>query len=335
MIKRGEKRPSPSSNDPILARLGGILIHYLDRKVKHNGVLFEDILRSLGEKYNNNWFSIADNRDPKGKMEKLIEMIKSGEPRPRPYDENPEIAKIGANLTSFISLKKLYNGELFEDVLIRLGEQYSNNWIYKHGVIASKMETLIDMIKRGEPKPKRTDKNPEIASLGKALSHYYTMDYKGEPFVNTIRKLGEKYKNNWLLVSDNIDDKGKKKKLIDMIINHEEKPHWSQIMYTALIRYTVPSSNSYDRNFTKQAQQLCIKHGNYWFEKSNAIWDKLKYYLSMRIKDKDKINKNDVIRLNRCLLNPDDPYYDYAWNSEWGALAKQLMSEQGIPVKIY
>jgi predicted metal-binding protein len=55
----------------------------------------------------------------------------------------------------------------------------------------------------------------------------------------------------------------------------------------------------------------------------------------MRIKDKDKINKNDVIRLNRCLLNPDDPYYDYAWNSEWGALAKQLMSEQGIPVKIY
>jgi superfamily II DNA or RNA helicase len=161
-----------------------------------------------------------------------------------------------------------------------------------------KKEKLLEMARMGEDRPSW---NTHI--LGKVLTNY-TITASGtyDPeFDKNIRKI----RPDWFVPQSELA-KGKKRKLLEMAKNREDKPKKRENkLGSALISYTSQSSETYDQVFDKEIRELRPD----WFIKSHV--KKKRKLLEMAKNGEEK--PSPKFSLGRCLhsyTNVNNSCYD-------------------------
>jgi hypothetical protein len=177
------------------------------------------------------------------KKQKLIEMAKSGKPRPR------RKTKIGRQLSSYTAKSsKLYHPEF--DKLIR---ELRPDWFESTSQIMK--QKLIDIAKSGEKRPSR--KTKEAWCLGSYTSK--SSDSYCPKFDKLIRKL----RPDWFESTSQI----MRQKLITIAKSGAKRPHHKTKEGWCLVSYVSKSSSCYCPKFDKLIRKLRPD----WFESTSKI----------------------------------------------------------------
>ena len=187
----------------------------------------------------------------KDKKQILLEMVKNGDPKPKP---NTVLCNAFRNYT----IGAAYD-EKFVLQISELGKTYNNDWMTLPWV--RKKQQILEMIKNGDPKPKKGD--PLLKSYkGYAEPSSSSYDRK---FARDVKDLNQKHGNNWFEVVDRISPVQKKHKMLEMIKNGEPKPCSKNPLNKSFRSYVNPSNNTYDAEFVKDTKEYCQKYNNNWF----------------------------------------------------------------------
>ena len=224
MARNGKPRPVQTT------QLGSALNSYTKGCCD---LVFDKKIRELAP----HWFdTTARNK------EALLEMARSGEPRPN-CKKNP----LGKRLVRYIGKSSGSYDPAFDKEIRKLAP----HWFVD--TAAEKKQLLLEMARNGEPRP---TKNP----LKSALNNYLC-EASGccDPvFDKKIRKLAP----HWF-----VDTAAENKKLLlEMARNGEPRPNSKNgSLGNCLVRYT-NNTSSYDKEFDKKIRKLAP----HWFRKNHA-----------------------------------------------------------------
>lgn len=183
MAKQGQKRPSNCSKDPEEKYLGIALMSYVSKTNCCYDAEFREQLYAI----NPNWFKgrkeyVAE------KKERLLEMAKNGEPRPR-YQGTQD--KTTRELSfSLANYTRKTRGD-YDAVFTEKIKAIAPHWFMSvHEKMAAKKERLLTLAEEGATKPSCSSKDSETRKLGVALACYISPKHKlyDQSFAEKIRK---------------------------------------------------------------------------------------------------------------------------------------------------
>lgn len=160
---------------------------------------------------------------------------------------------------------------------------------------ARKKQLLLEMARRGEPKPRQTTK------LGQGLVNYTAKnsDSHDPDFTRKIKRLAP----HWFIPQSQSSNENKKKLLL-MAVKKRPKPKTNTPIGASLARYTYKTSVSYDPVFEKKIRRVAP----HWFVSSSQI--KKQQLLGMAKKGRPRPEYNSTLgcALRSYILENSDCY---------------------------
>ena len=220
MAKKGEPRPCMTT------RIGQALSSYTRKSQLAYDPKFDKEIRQIRK----DWF-ITPTEKVNQKKQVLLEMAKKGEPKPH----------IKTPLGRFLSSQTIKSSHSYNPSFDGQIKKINPDWFVTEKV-NSKKQTLLEMARRGEPRPLFE------TSLGRALLLYTRKDPKFNKDIKKVRP-------DWL-VTQTEQTAQNKQALIKMARKGEPKPHFKTHLGYKLFLYTRKSSASYDPKFDKEIRQI-------------------------------------------------------------------------------
>jgi hypothetical protein len=164
----------------------------------------------------------------------LLNMARKGIQKP-PYS-----TKLGMLLSNYTR----QNSQSYDHVFTKNTKKIAPHWFDK---VAKKKTLLLDMAKKGRPKPHHKTK------LGQTLGNYLKKSSQSyDPvFAKEIRRLAP----SWFVTRSDFANE-KKKQLIEMARKKLASPRRTTKLGKALYKYTTKESGSYDPAFDKKVRRL-------------------------------------------------------------------------------
>jgi len=250
MAKRCELKPNCKTT------LGQALQRYICK----SGDCYDSIFDKQIRKEAPSWFidTIAN------KKKQLLAMAKRGDPRPN-WKKH-----LGTALKSYTNKSQRCCDPIFDKEIRKLAPHWFVNAFVN---AAENKKQLLAIAKRGEPRP-RQKKHP----LGKALNSYTSK--KSSSYDLVFDKQIRKEVPHWFVGTV----ANKKKQLLEMAKNGEQKPHFRTPLGIALKGYISKSHGCYDPIFEKQ-----IKLAPHWFV--GTVAEKKKQLIEMAKRGEPRPNQ--------------------------------------------
>lgn len=246
MARRGEERPSATSKDPEIRKLGIALGNYTR---SYSGTYDPEFTTQISNLVPH-WFDMTASTKAI-----LLEMAQRGDKRPSQHNKDPKICKLGRALSNYTSPP----GGCYDLEFTAKIRELASHWFTD--TAKEKKAVLLDMAAGGDKKPSQHDKDPNIRILGCALSQYIRKTSKSyDPdFTTKIRKIATRW-----FIHTSVENKAK---LLEMAQQGEKKPSGSakdpkiRKMGMSLSCYIRPTSGCYDPDFAAKIRKLAP----HWF----------------------------------------------------------------------
>lgn len=225
MARNKEPRPNQKKT-----YLGETLSRYTNGSDSYDAK-FDEQIREAGS----NWFINTSDENKKH----LLKIARKGKPRPKWRTQ------LGRALGGYIQET---GSSSYDPKFKKQIREVSPRWFVN--AVKENKEQLLEMARKGEPRPSRKTES------GRALSNYTNKSHGSydSKFDKQIRQLAP----YWFI---NTADE-KKKQLLEMARKEEPRPKWKIKLGQALSSYINKISKSYDPKFDKQIRQLAP----HWFK---------------------------------------------------------------------
>jgi len=285
LIRSGQPKPKYTNG----RKIGEFTEEALRKKLEFllkNDAEFATMIHDLDEKYNTNWFAETETSQ---RRSILIDMIQSGQSIPKDKSDNTIAGFTEKQLlctlrNSTIKSRRSYNEE-FDKQIRELDNKNCAGWFddSKEVIFELKLQILANMIKSGQPKPRRNSQE----KIGKFTEHdLYSflncfMSNRRKRIRNKkLRDLDAEYGTDWFkphYYNPKVALMRKKRSIIvGMIKSGQPKPRFPrkngikrqkiQGFFEGQLRETLEYGLKYDQEFAKMIKKLDQEYSAGWFK---------------------------------------------------------------------